>query len=63
MSAQWGVFPMILGGSIGMAIALIPAVGAAVAVALAQVAGMLAIAAAERWLPHRETWNHSHGDL
>ena len=63
MTAQWGVFPLILGGSIGMALALMPVAGAAVAVAVAQVAGMLAIALVERLLPHRETWNRSHGDL
>ena len=63
MGAQWGVFPVILGGSIGMAIALMPALGTAAAVAIAQVAGMLAVAAAERWLPYRDTWNRSHGDV
>lgn len=63
MAAQWLVFPTILGGTIALAIALIAPLGAAVAVAVAQTAGLLAIAAAERVWPHRPAWNRSHGDV
>ncbi len=63
MGAQWAVFPLLLGGTIGMAIALMPALGPEGAVALALATGGLAVALSERLLPHRPSWNRSHGDV
>jgi sterol desaturase/sphingolipid hydroxylase (fatty acid hydroxylase superfamily) len=63
MVAQWVAFPLILSGTIATAIGLMPALGAAAAVAIAQTVGLLAVAVAERVLPYRRSWNRSHGDL
>jgi hypothetical protein len=61
--ASWLVFPVIITGAVGGAIALMPAYGPATAVVLAQTGSMLAIIVLEHLLPHRQDWNRSHGDL
>jgi sterol desaturase/sphingolipid hydroxylase (fatty acid hydroxylase superfamily) len=61
--AGWLVFPAIVGGTFGAAIALEPRVGAAAALIIAKFSALVAIVAAERLLPYRHEWNHSHGDL
>jgi sterol desaturase/sphingolipid hydroxylase (fatty acid hydroxylase superfamily) len=61
--ASWLVFPVILGGTFAAALALMPALGTPAAVAVVVVASVLAIAGAERLLPHRAEWGRSHGDV
>ena len=61
--ASWLVFPVIIGGAVGGAISLIPWVGPATAVVLAQTASVVAIIVIEHLLPHRPDWNRSHGDI
>jgi sterol desaturase/sphingolipid hydroxylase (fatty acid hydroxylase superfamily) len=63
MAAQWVAFSLLLGGAIGLAMALMPSLGPVLAVAVAQTAGLVAIACAERLLPYRGRWNRSHGDV
>jgi sterol desaturase/sphingolipid hydroxylase (fatty acid hydroxylase superfamily) len=63
MLGQWVAFPLVLGGTIACALALMPRLGPAGAVAVAQTVGLLAIAIAEQLLPHRRSWNRSHGDV
>src|SRR6185436_6782856 len=57
------VFPLVIGGTIALAIGLIPALGAVPAVLIAETVGALAIIMAERVLPFRPAWNRSHGDV
>jgi sterol desaturase/sphingolipid hydroxylase (fatty acid hydroxylase superfamily) len=57
------VFPLVMGGSIALAIGLVPVLGALQAVLIAETLGALAIIVAERALPFRPAWNRSHGDL
>jgi ornithine lipid hydroxylase len=57
------VFPILMGGSIALAIGLIPVLGAVPAVLIGQTVGGLAIVVAERLLPFRPAWNRSHGDV
>ena len=61
--ARWLAFPVVMGGTLAAAIAAMPVLGAARAVALVQTAGLVVIALVERLLPFRPRWNHSHGDL
>jgi sterol desaturase/sphingolipid hydroxylase (fatty acid hydroxylase superfamily) len=61
--ASWLVFPAVITGAVGGAIALMPAYGPATAVVLAQTGSALAIIVLEHLLPHRPDWNRSHGDL
>jgi ornithine lipid hydroxylase len=61
--APWLVFPAIIGGAVGSAIVLMPWVGPATAVVLAQAGSALVIIVVEHLLPHRRDWNRSHGDL
>jgi ornithine lipid hydroxylase len=61
--ARWLPFPLILGGSITVAIWLAPRIGAPAALVGAEIAGVLAIAWSERRLPFRPQWNRSHGDI
>jgi sterol desaturase/sphingolipid hydroxylase (fatty acid hydroxylase superfamily) len=60
---RWIVFPLLFGGTLAGAIALVPHTGAAVGVAIMQVVGLVGIAAAEHLLPYRDAWNRSHGDI
>lgn len=62
-SARWLAFPVILGGSIALALQLSPAVGMPVAVLVAQTAALLVIVVCEHWLPFRADWNRVQGDL
>ena len=62
-AASWLVFPTVMGGSLVVAAALMPRLGPARAVAVAQGGAVLALLAAERWLPHRDAWRRSHGDV
>jgi sterol desaturase/sphingolipid hydroxylase (fatty acid hydroxylase superfamily) len=57
------VFPLLMGGSITLAIGLMPALGAVTAVVIAETVGALAIIVAERVLPFRPAWNSPHGDV
>jgi sterol desaturase/sphingolipid hydroxylase (fatty acid hydroxylase superfamily) len=61
--ASWIVFPAIMTSAVGGAIALMPWVGPATAVVLAQTASVLAIIVIEHLLPHRPDWNRPHGDI
>ncbi len=60
---QWLVFPVVMGGAIGAAIALMPAFGIVGAVTAVQATGAVTIVLLERLLPFRPRWNRSHGDL
>jgi sterol desaturase/sphingolipid hydroxylase (fatty acid hydroxylase superfamily) len=57
------VFPIILGCSLAIAIALEPRVGAAAALMIAEGLGALAIITGERRLTYRPAWLRSHGDV
>ena len=61
--ASWSIFPLIMFGSLVLAIAWMPSQGVYAAVFEAQIVALLAIAAAERLLPYRPAWNRLHGDL
>jgi sterol desaturase/sphingolipid hydroxylase (fatty acid hydroxylase superfamily) len=61
--ARWLVFPVVMGGTIALAIGLIPVLDPIPAVLVAQTVGALAIIVAERLLPFRPAWNRSHGDV
>src|SRR5262245_14881981 len=61
--APWLVFPVIMGGSIAAAIALMPTYGPASAVVLAQTGSFLLVTLCELFLPHRRKWLRSQGDL
>jgi sterol desaturase/sphingolipid hydroxylase (fatty acid hydroxylase superfamily) len=62
-AATWVVFPLVMGGTIATAIALLPHVGAAVTLVVTQAAAAGAIVVAERKLAFRPAWNRSHGDV
>jgi sterol desaturase/sphingolipid hydroxylase (fatty acid hydroxylase superfamily) len=57
------VFPLLMGGTVALAIGLMPALGVVPAVLVAETVGALAIILAERLLPFRPAWNRSHGDV
>jgi len=57
------VFPLILGGTLALALVLLPRLGAELTLSIATVAGLVAVVIAERLWPYRETWIRSHGDL
>jgi len=61
--ASWLVFPAIITGAVGGAMALMPALGPATAVVLAQTGSAIVIIVVEHLLPHRRDWNRSHGDI
>ena len=61
--AVWAAFPAILGGTIALAIALMPSLGPPGALLVAQPLAVLAIALCEHLLPYRRQWNRSHGDI
>jgi ornithine lipid hydroxylase len=62
-AARWTVFPVLMGGTLALAIALVPELGAIRGILVAQLAGLLGIVAAERVLPFRPAWNRAHGDV
>lgn len=57
------VFPVILGGTIALAIALLPVFGPPFTLSVATGVGLVAVAVAERLWPHRDRWLHAQGDL
>jgi sterol desaturase/sphingolipid hydroxylase (fatty acid hydroxylase superfamily) len=57
------VFPLILGGTLGLALVLLPRLGPELTLSIATGAGLVAVVIAERLWPYRETWGRSHGDL
>ena len=61
--ASWLAFPVVMGGSVAAAIALIPSLGPANAVVVTQTGAVVCIILGELFLPHRRAWNRSHGDL
>jgi sterol desaturase/sphingolipid hydroxylase (fatty acid hydroxylase superfamily) len=61
--ASWLAFPAILGGTIALAIVLLPHLGTIPTLLIAQTAGLLAVAISERFLPFRREWNRSHHDV
>jgi len=61
--ASWLVFPVVMAGSVATAIALMPSLGPASAVVVAQTGSVIVIILCELGLPHRRAWNRSHGDL
>jgi sterol desaturase/sphingolipid hydroxylase (fatty acid hydroxylase superfamily) len=54
---------VILGGTLALALLLLPHLGAPLTLVVAQGAGAGAVAVAERLRPFRDDWNRSHGDL
>ena len=60
---RWIVFPAILGGSIALAIALLPRLGEVGALLVAETAALLCVAVGEHLLPFRREWNRPHGDI
>ena len=61
--ASWLVFPAVMVGTIGTAIALMPSLGPATAVVLAQSGAVVVLIVVEHLLPHRPDWNRSYGDI
>lgn len=61
--ASYLVFPLILGGTLALALGLLPRLGPALTLVVANAAGFVAVAAAERVWPYRAAWNRPHGDL
>ena len=57
------VFPTIMGGSVALAIALLPVLGAATTLSVATGVGLVAVALAELRWPYRDGWGRSHGDV
>jgi len=62
-AARWLAFPAILGGTIAVAIALMPRLGAPLTLLVVEGAALVAILAAERVLPYASAWARSHGDV
>lgn len=62
-AARWLAFPLLMGGTIALAIVLLPRLGAPLTLIVAQTAGLAAVAATERLLPYRPRWNRSQGDV
>jgi len=61
--ASWLVFPVVMTGSIATTIVLLPSLGPARAVVVAQTGSVVIIILCELFLPHRRAWLRSHGDL
>jgi sterol desaturase/sphingolipid hydroxylase (fatty acid hydroxylase superfamily) len=57
------VFPAILCGSIAGAVALMSRLGPAATVVVMQIASVVALILAERWLAFRPAWQRTHGDV
>lgn len=61
--ASYLAFPLILGGTIALAVALLPMLGPPLTLVICQTVGALSTIVAERLWPFRPEWNRSHGDL
>jgi sterol desaturase/sphingolipid hydroxylase (fatty acid hydroxylase superfamily) len=61
--ARYFPFPLILGATIGLAIALLPHLGPPLTLVICETLGASAIAIGERLWPFRVRWNQSHGDV
>jgi sterol desaturase/sphingolipid hydroxylase (fatty acid hydroxylase superfamily) len=61
--AQRLVFPGILGGTIGLALALVPVLGPPTTLTVTTGVGLVAVAIAEQLWPYRERWSRNQGDL
>jgi sterol desaturase/sphingolipid hydroxylase (fatty acid hydroxylase superfamily) len=61
--ASWLVFPVVMTGAIAATILLMPALGPARAVIVAQTGSVMVIVLCELLLPHRREWLRSHGDF
>lgn len=57
------VFPGILGGTLLLALALVPVLGAAATLSVTTGVGLVAVAVAERLWPYHRSWNEAQGDL
>lgn len=57
------VFPVILGGTLLLAIGLVPVLGAPATLSITTGVGLVAVAVAERLWPYHRRWNEGHGDL
>ncbi len=56
-------FPVILGGTLVLAIAILPWLGPPLTLLVANGVGLAAVAIGERLWPYRSQWNRAHGDL
>ena len=56
-------FVLILGGTLALALLLLPVLGAPLTLVVGQGVGAIAVAVAERLRPFRPEWNRSHGDV
>jgi len=61
--ARWLVFPVVMGGTIGAAIVLIPLLGIVLSLIVTQTAALIVIAGLEWALPYRREWARAHGDV
>lgn len=61
--ARYLAFPLILAGTIALAITLLPPLGPPLTLIICQSLGAVAIIVAEQLWPFRPQWNRSHGDL
>ena len=62
----WGrrlAFPLILGGTLAAAIALLPRLGPALTLVVTNLAAVVVIALTERLLPYRAEWSRASGDV
>jgi sterol desaturase/sphingolipid hydroxylase (fatty acid hydroxylase superfamily) len=60
---HWVIFPVILGGAIALALALLPHLGAVGSLVVAETVALVSVAVAEHLLPFRADWNRSHEDV
>ena len=56
-------FVLILGGTLALALLLLPVLGAPLTLVVGQGVGAIAVAITERLRPFRPEWNRSHGDV
>ena len=56
-------FVLILGGTLALALLLLPVLGAPLTLVVGQGVGAIAVAVTERLRPFRPEWNRSHGDV
>ncbi len=56
-------FPLILGGTLALALGLLPRLGAELTLSIATGAGLLAVVVAEQIWPYRAAWGRAQGDL
>jgi sterol desaturase/sphingolipid hydroxylase (fatty acid hydroxylase superfamily) len=57
------VFPVILGGTLALALALLPLLGPPTTLSIATGVGLVSVAIAERLWPYRARWSHAQGDF